>query len=98
MSELKLTPHQAKYAIIYAKMTCKNEVYEYESYLKVQLVEFYEIIGRVASVKFIGTEFAHESLQTRMECVLDFLLPLVGVKRKEVPVLDAPESESDDEY
>ena len=98
MTDLKLTHHHAKYCIIFAKMTSRNEVYEFDKYLKIELVEFYEIIGRVATVKFVGTDFDRESLQTKMECVLDFLFPLVGVKRKEVPVHDEPESESDDDY
>ena len=33
-----------------------------------------------------------------METVLDILLRKVGVKRKEVPVKEEPESESDEDY
>ena len=54
MTDLKLTVHEAKFAVIFAKMTCKNEYMDFEKYTKIELVEFFEIIGRVATVKFAG--------------------------------------------
>ena len=57
-SSLKLTPPQAKYAIIFSKMTCKNESVEYENVLKIQLVEFIEIIGRATEIKYLGTDYS----------------------------------------
>ena len=43
-------------------MTCKNEAFDFENYTKIQLVEFYEIIGRAAYIKFNGSDYGGEPL------------------------------------
>jgi len=79
-------------------MTVRDEVYEFEKYIKLQLVELLEMLGRAAKVKYHGTELEEEPLHVRIEAVLDCVLPLVGVARKEVNILQDSQSESDNDY
>ena len=45
-----------------------------------QFVEFLEFIGRVAQAKFAGSEMEEQvDLATKIEYVLEDLLPLVGL-------------------
>ena len=79
-------------------MTIKDEMGEFEKYRKVAPVELYEMIGRAAEIKFVGTDLEDEPLHVRIEMVLDLLFPLVRFKRKEVNVGEESESQSDEDY
>lgn len=79
-------------------MTIKDEMADFEKYRKVAPVELYEMIGRAAEIKFVGTELEDEPLHIRIEMVLDLLFPLVRFKRKEVTVGEESESQSDEDY
>ncbi len=50
-------------------------------YNKLYFVEFLEMMGRIAEIKYRGTEVGQYSLTKRIEYVLDEILPLVGAKR-----------------
>ena len=79
-------------------MTIINEKTDFDRHTRLAFVELLEMIGRMAKVKFLGTDFDDEPLEKRIEHVLDLLLPLVKYKRKEVPAEAESESESDDDY
>lgn len=83
-----------------SKMTVIDESHDIiAKYKRIQYVEFLEFLGRVAMCKFNGTEMDALPLCTKIEYVLDDILPLVGEKRKEAKRSVADEvSESDDEY
>ena len=56
-------------------------------------------MGRIADVKFKGTEMEHTmTLAQKIEFVLDDVLSLVEVKRKDVKITVEEHSESDDDY
>lgn len=61
-------------------------------------MELLELIGRVAEVKFRGTDMEGLGLAQKIEYVLDYVLTLVETKRREVHVVVDEQSESDDEY
>ena len=69
-----------------------------KKYNKLYFVEFLELIGRIADIKFRGTEVGNLPLNKKIEYVLDELLQLVEAKRNEVDIDIEEESESDDEY
>jgi hypothetical protein len=57
------------------------------------------LIGRIAEVKFRGTEFETSmSLSQRIEFVIDDILTIVEAKRKDVNIIIDEQSESDDDY
>ncbi len=87
---------------IYCYGMCKMSVI-YESvdswqYKQLKFVELLELIGRIASMKFKGTENENLSLTKKIEYVLDAVLKLVEVQRKDVNIKVNEDSESDDEY
>lgn len=57
-----------------------------------------EMLGRIAELKFKNTDLERQPLTKRLEFVLDDVLELVEVKRKEVNIVVDDMSESDDEY
>ena len=62
-------------------------------------MELLELIGRIADVKFKGTDIDKTmSLAQKIEFVLDDFLTLVEVKRRDVKITVDEHSESDDEY
>ena len=79
-------------------MTVKDESFSHNEYKTVQFVELLEMIGRMASVKFMDTPQEEEPLATKIELVLDMILPIADVKRAPVVIEDLEESESDDDY
>lgn len=95
-----MTEKDAYFCYGMCKMTCVNEAEESTMrYKRLQFVELLELIGRIAEVKFRGTEFETTmSLAQRIEFVLDDILTLVDVKRKDVNINNEELSESDDEY
>lgn len=67
-------------------------------YKRLQFVEFLEMIGRIADLKFKITEMERLPLNQKIEFILDELLTFVDEKRKDVQMQIDEESESDDEY
>ena len=65
-----------------------------------KLVELLEMIGRVAHFKFKDNAELSENmtLAQKIEHVLDIMLKLVNVPRKDVTLNIVDESESDDDY
>jgi hypothetical protein len=58
LTPLQLTEKDAFFCYGMCKMTCVNEAEESTMrYKRLQLVELFELIGRIAEVKFRGTEF-----------------------------------------
>ena len=79
-------------------MTVVEEVLDFDLYNKVAQVEFLEMLGRMAHIKFAGGVLEDEPLVTTLEYILDDLLPLIDAKRREVPAGEETESDSDDDY
>ena len=100
LSPLLMTEKDAYFCYGMCKMTCVNEAEESTiRYKRLQFVELLELIGRIAEVKFRGTEFETSmSLAQRIEFVLDDILVIVDVKRRDVNIVIDEQSESDDEY
>lgn len=69
------------------KMTCVNEQQDSSTlYKRLQFVELLELICRIADLKYKGTEADKLTLVQKIELVLDDVLALVEVKRKEVNI------------
>jgi hypothetical protein len=100
LTPLKMADRDAIFCYGMCKMTCINEAEESTlRYKRLQFVELLEMIGRIADVKFHGTEMETSmTLAQRIEFVLDDILTLVEVKRKDVNIVIDEQSESDDEY
>ena len=79
-------------------MTIVEEVSDFDLYNKVAHVEFLEMIGRIAHTKFAGSVLEDEPLVTKIEYVLDDLFQLIEVKRKDVPIAEESDGDSDDDY
>ena len=97
-TKLNFSSKQAKYCIGFCKMTVMDETMEFNAYNKIQHVELLEMIGRMAHIKYAGTSLDEEPLHIRMEYILDELFKLIGANRKEVPIEEESESDSDDDY
>ena len=77
-------------------METEKKVIEKQKYLS--QVEFLEFIGRIAWAKFLGSELEDEmDLASKIEFILDEILPLVGVHRKdrEEDYIEVSDSSSD---
>ena len=100
VSPLRLTEKDAFLCYGMCKMTTVNEAEESKiKYKRLQFVEFLELIGRIADVKFKGTETDKSlSLAEKIEFVLEDILTIVDVRRKDVKITVDEQSESDDEY
>ena len=61
-------------------------------------MELLELIGRIADLKFKNSDMDILPLYKRMEFILDDLLELVEMKRKDIHIVVDDQSESDDEY
>lgn len=79
-------------------MTVKNETSDYEQFVKIQLVELLEMIGRIAEVKFKDSEEEALPLHERCILILELVLPLVGRSVNPVNINEESESESDEDY
>eukprot|EP00347_Sterkiella_histriomuscorum_P014450 403360819 len=81
------------------KMTCVNEQQDSTvHYKRLQFVEMLELICRIADLKFKNIEADKMSLIQKIELVLDDVLALAEVKRKDVNIKVDDISESDDDY
>jgi hypothetical protein len=100
LTPLLMTEKDAYFCYGMCKMTCVNEAEESTlRYKRMQFVELFELIGRIAEVKFRGTEFETSmTLAQRIEFVLDDIFTLVDVRRRDVNIIIDEQSESDDEY
>ena len=61
-------------------------------------MEFLEFIGRIATLKFRGTNDASIPLSQKIEYVLDDMMPPFGLKRNDVEIGVEEHSESDEDY
>lgn len=84
----------------FSKMTVVNEHNDGTHHMRLELVEFLELIARVA-VTYWENNMEHlqeVSLAKKIEFVLDQLFSLVGYKRNEVNIEVDEESCTDDDY
>lgn len=81
------------------KMTVPQESEETTAkYKRLAFVEFLEFIGRVAEMKYRNSDLEDLSLAQKIEFILDDMLAMVDVKRRDVNIVIDELSESDDEY
>ena len=79
-SNVDLSEKEAKYCLGMSKMTVKDEVQNHEEYSKLRFVEFLEYIARVGWAKYPDPNV---DLRTKIERVLDDILPVYGLRRTE---------------
>ena len=85
LTPLQLSEKEAKYCYGMSKMTVMDEAEESTlKYKRLQYVELLEMIGRIADVKFRGSDMEGLILPTKIEFVLDEILTLVHEKRRPV--------------
>ena len=84
----------------YSKMTCLDESNNYTQHMRMQFVEFLELIGRVAVCYWdVHREvLAEVPLAKKIEFVLDKILPLVKQRRNEVSFAVESDSVTDEDY
>ena len=99
-TNLGLIDKDAVYCFGMSKMSVILEQDNMWQYKRMQFVEFLELMGRIAHKKYPDHPDSHEnlSLAQKIEHVLDSVLKLVDVTRKDVHTNVVEESESDDEY
>ena len=86
-SDLKLTRKELTYCYGMCKMSVplENELGQSAKYQKLQLSEFYELIARVAKLKFHGSELEDRPLHDKIEFVIDEMVGVIpNLTRKEV--------------
>ena len=64
-----------------SKMTVQDEATKYQDYQKLKYVEFLEFIARLGYAKYIDED--QMTLGVKTENILDSILPVFGLKRKE---------------
>ena len=79
-------------------MTTIDEANDYTKYEKLQFVELLEMIGRIADLKYYGTDAHDKPLATKIGLVLDIMLEMVGCQRRDVKKKIESDSESDNDY
>ena len=99
-SDVQLGPEKTRNAYGLSKMTVANEYKETDKfgYQVIDLVEFIEMICRVAFYKFKGSDLETIDLMNKVEFILDDILPLVGMQRVSGDVEVMEVSESDEDY
>ena len=99
-SDLQVSTREVAYCYGMSKMTCANETDGAAGkYMRLQFVEFLEMIGRVADLKFRGSELETIPLQTKIEYVLDDLFATApGLERRDARGPLAEETDSDSAY
>ena len=99
-TQLGIGEKEATFCYGMCKMSVVFEQENMGQYRILKLVELLEMIGRVAHYKFKDNADLAESLTLaqKIEHVLDIMLKLVGVPRKDVTLNVLEESESDDDY
>ena len=67
--------------------------------MDLNFVEMLEMIGRIADLKYKTTSMNDMPLATKIEYVLDLIIPsILDQERKEVNIQQVEESQSDDDY
>eukprot|EP00347_Sterkiella_histriomuscorum_P002614 403367462 len=97
-SALGLIDKEANYCYGMCKMSVILESVDCWQYKQLKFVEFLELIGRISVLKFKNTDNESLPLAKKIEFILDILLRMVEVQRKDVNIQVNEESESDDEY
>ena len=99
-TQLGIGEKEAIYCYGMSKMSVVMEQDNMGQYKILKLVELLEMIGRAAHFKYKDNSDLSESmtLAQKIEHVLDVMLKLVGVARKDVTLNVVEESESDDDY
>ena len=95
-----LTEKQARYCYGMSKMTIVLEGSQaLDKYDKLSVVEFIELLGRIAKVKYEGTEFENESFVKKLEYTLETALSHINMERVEQAVVEDDSSNiSDQDY
>ena len=97
--DLNLSRRQVSQAFALCKMTIPNETENMSLYDEITFVEFLELLGRLAVIKFEGSpQIKTWSLLDRLETIIDAILRLVGAKATKVEFKDLQATESDDDY
>ena len=100
-SGMGLSPYQVYYAFGMSQMTTiyEKEKKNVEGLQQLEFVEFLEFVGRVAHLKFEGSELEEQlRLDQKIEYILDDILALVGLKRQDPLVQEVESEESLDDY
>lgn len=80
-------------------MTIPDETGSSEQYDEISFVEFIELLGRLAVIKFMGTpQIKSWSLLDRLETIVEAFLKFVGVKTIKIDLANLYATESDDDY
>lgn len=79
-------------------MTIRNELADYDHFIRIQFVEMLEMIGRIAEVKYREHEEESLPLHEKVILVLEIILALIGKQYTPVKIDDESQSESDDDY
>lgn len=96
---LNLPQGHARFCYAMSKMTVANEERDsYDKYDVLLFVEFLEMLGRIAHIRFQDSEFAKASLKMKLEIIIDAALSTIGEQRKDPDQEDADPTESDDDY
>lgn len=103
MSGLNMNEKDAVFCYGMSKMTIEKENFsdtKESPYEVMKRVEFLEMIGRCAEVKFKNSQSMMEiPLAQRVEIVLDIVLPtMLETERRDVNIVEQEISESDDDY
>lgn len=69
-----------------------------DKYKRLQFVELLELIGRIADLKYKHSDIDRLPLAKKIEFVIEDVLALIEIKRKDVNIVVDDQSESDDEY
>ena len=98
-TDIGLNEKDATYCYGMSKMTVPNENDDAKRYNSLYFVEFLEMIGRVADLKFQGSELQDIPLHNKIEYIIDDLFVLIpGAKRTLVSFEPEEETESDSDY
>jgi hypothetical protein len=98
-ADVDIGEREATIAFALSKMTVPDENGEMFKYDDIQFVEFLEMVGRAADLKFKDSEQEELPLHKKIEFVIDDLLVLVpGAKRVEVSFDPEEETVSDTDY
>lgn len=94
--ELKLTHQQVYSSYALSKMSVKRENENHEMYMRLELVEFLDMIARVAHVRFRSLE--QMSLTDKIIAVLEQILVFVSARVLRAGVTVVMETSSEDDY
>ena len=67
-------------------------------YDQLQFVEFLDLLGQIAEVRFVDTEYQNEPFVRRVEFVIESALDIIGLERKDPVIAEADVSGSDQDY